>query len=76
MPFVKSTQTDSHGSFDFGILTSGHYTLTVDDENWGSSDWFDVEITSFPKETASVTVDISPNFPDCEGGHEFVVNTK
>ncbi|MBI3646991.1 MAG: hypothetical protein HY233_13670 [Acidobacteriales bacterium] len=76
MPLVKATETDSHGHFDFGVLETGHYTLIVDDEGWGHSNWFDVEIESLTQKTVSVTIDISPHFPDCKGGHEFIVNTK
>jgi len=73
IPLVKSTKTDDRGRFDFGTLSPGHYTLTIDDAERGSSDRFDVEITSMSSDTKSVTVDISPSFPDCKGGHEFVV---
>jgi len=76
MPLIKATQADSHGSFDFGLLQPGHYTLIVDNATWGYSDWFDFEITSSARETTSVTVDISPHFPDCQGGHELIVQTK
>jgi hypothetical protein len=76
MPLVKATETDAHGNFDFGVLKQGHYTLIADDEGWRHSDWFDVEIRSLSRETASVTIEISPHFPDCKGGHEFIVNTK
>jgi len=76
MPLIKATQADNRGSFDFGVLQPGHYTLIVDDDGWGHSDWFDFEITKLPKETDSVTIDISPHFPDCKGGHEFVANAK
>ena|SRR5436190_23347248 len=75
MPLVKATEADSHGSFDFGVLKPGHYTLIVDDAAWGHSDWFDFEVTSLPRETLSVTVDISPHFPDCKGGHELIVKS-
>jgi hypothetical protein len=60
MPLIKTTQADSHGSFDFGVLQPEHYTLVVDDDDWGRSDGFDFEITPLPQETVSVTVDISP----------------
>jgi hypothetical protein len=73
---VKKAVADREGNFDFGSWNQGHYTLVVDDARWGQSDWFDVEITKVPRETESVIVDISPNFPDCKGGHEFIVNSK
>ena len=76
MSLVKKAVADREGNFDFGSLNQGHYTLVVDDARWGHSDWFDVEITKLPRETESVIVDISPNFPDCKGGHEFIVNSK
>ena len=76
MPLVKATETDADGNFDFGSLNEGHYTLIVDDEAWGSSEWFDVEIKNLPQRTASVSIDISPVTPDCKGGHEFIVSLK
>ena len=76
MPLVKKLTADDDGNFDFGSLNQGHYTLIVDDASWGSSTWFDVEIKTLPQQTESVTVDISPNFPDCKGGHEFIINSK
>lgn len=76
MPLVKAMETDADGKFDFGSLDEGHYTLIVDDEVWGSSEWFDVEIKNLPQRTASVTIDISPVTPDCKGGHEFVVSPR
>jgi len=74
LPLVRAIQSDVHGGFDFGALPSGHYSLIAEDKRWGYSDRFDVEVTALPKETTSVIVDISPNFPDCKGGHEFIVN--
>ncbi len=76
MPLIKATQTDRHGSFNFGVLQPGHYTLVVDDEGWRHSDWFDFQVTNLPQEMATVTVDISQNFPDCKGGCELIVKTK
>jgi hypothetical protein len=68
---VKTVETDDHGSFDFGPLTLGHYTLRIDE-----SDLFDVEIKELPRKTESVTIDVSPINPDCKGGHEFIVRMK
>ena len=65
---VKTVETDDHGSFDFGPLALGHYTLRIDE-----SDLFDVEIKELPRKTESVTIDVSPINPDCKGGHEFNV---
>jgi len=72
MPFVKTETTDGDGRFDFGELKEGHYTLIVD---WPSEDanWFDVEITKPIKPTSAVKIDVSPVYPDCTGGHEFIV---
>ncbi len=75
MPLVKTTSTDSAGSFDFGPLQSGHYTMILDDGEWGHSDWFDVEVKDLPHKTKSITIDISPTFPDCKGGHEFIASS-
>lgn len=75
MPLVKTTKTDADGRFDFDEVAPGHYTLVVDDGGLGSSDWFDVEVKQPVKETATITIDVSPNFPDCKGGHEFIVRT-
>lgn len=70
-PAIKTVETDGKGMFDFGPLRTGHYTLAIDDE-----DWFDVEIKEQPHVTESVTIDVSPVYPDCTGGHEFIVRTK
>lgn len=63
---VKAVETDDQGSFDFGQLRIGHYTLRIDDDNS-----FDVEIKDLPQKTESVLIDASPVYPDCSGGHEF-----
>jgi hypothetical protein len=57
--------------FDFGPLRTGHYRLAIDDK-----DSFDVEIKELPQVTESVTIDVSPVYPDCTGGHEFIVRTR
>jgi hypothetical protein len=64
---IKTVETNDHGRFDFGSLKFGHYTLRVD------GDLFDVEIKDLPRQTESVTIDVSPIYPDCTGGHEFLV---
>ena len=71
MPLVKAVNTDKRGWFDFGELPKGHYTLVLD---WPPEheDSFDVEITAMPKKTTSVKIDVSPVYPDCTGGHEFM----
>lgn len=68
---VKITKTDVNGYFDFGEITPGLYTLVIDDNELGDQ-WFDVEIKQQAKQTRSVTIDVSPVFPDCTGGHEFI----
>jgi hypothetical protein len=73
---VKTVVTDTNGKLDFGTLRLGHYTLVADEENWGSSEWFDVELRDLPRVTEFVTIDVSPNFPDCTGGQEVVVKAK
>jgi hypothetical protein len=71
---VSTVETDGDGSFDFGPLKTGHYTL-IAEEDW-YEEWFDVEVKDLPKLTESVTVDVSPVLPDCTGGHEFIISTK
>ena len=70
-PIIKTVETDGEAMFDFGPLRAGHYTLAIDDE-----DSFDVEIKELPQVTDSVTIDVSPVYPDCTGGHEFSVRTR
>jgi hypothetical protein len=69
-PIIKTVETDGAGMFDFGPLRTGHYTLAIDDE-----DSFDVEIKGSPQVTESITIDVSPVYPDCTGGHDFIVRT-
>ena len=76
MPPIRSTRTDSKGHFDFGNVAPGHYTLIIYDDDWGWSDLFDVEVNPETEQTTSVTIDISPFFPDCKGGHEFFVRSR
>ena len=68
---IRTVETDHRGNFDFGPLRIGHYTLRIDD-----SVWFDVEVKDLPQVTESVTIDVSPFYPDCTGGHEFLVKTR
>jgi len=67
---IKTVETGDYGNFDFGVLAAGHYTLMI-----GGGTLFDVEIKEMPRATESVTIDISPVYPDCTGGHEFFAKT-
>jgi hypothetical protein len=51
MPLIKATHTDRQFSFDFGKLPAGRYTLILDDEGRGSSDWFDSKSAFCPGKT-------------------------
>ena len=70
VPLVRTIETDNDGRFDFGPVKTGHYTLVVE------NDHFDVEVKDLTHLTESVTIDVSPFYPDCTGGHEFIVKTK
>jgi len=72
-PFAR-TVANPAGEFEFAALKEGHYTLRI--RGGGMQDAFDVEITSKVPFTKEVTLDISPIFPDCSGGHEFEVQPK
>lgn len=71
---VKTVVADSDGKFDFGLLKPGHYFLKIDDDKGALSALFQIEIMSAPNLKTSVIIDISPNYPDCPGGHEFIVS--
>jgi len=71
-PTVRA-RTDENGWFDFGALPNGHYTLVARSGALGA--WFDVEITPAAARTKQVLIDVSPNFPDCKGGHQFLVTS-
>ena len=69
---VATASSDSSGHFDFGSsVPEGHYYLEISSADL--RDWFDVEIAKKVKSTKGVLIDISPNYPDCKGGHEFVI---
>jgi hypothetical protein len=68
---VAHTVANSAGEYDFGALKEGHYRLHVSGSDL--SDWFDIEITNKVPTTKQITIDISPNFPDCTGGHDIEV---
>jgi hypothetical protein len=70
---IAAVKTDGKGSFDFGSIPKGHYSLSIqvkDSDRMGG--WFDVEVTDEVKATRSITIDVSPINPDCTGGHEFI----
>jgi hypothetical protein len=72
---VKQVVADDHGNFDFGTLAVGHYALLI--ASTRGEEVFDVQVTTpLQKPTASVTIDVSPNYPDCTGGHEFISTTE
>ena len=60
---VKVVNTDGSGSFDFGTLPRGHYTLYINDP-WGDYSLFDIEIVSQPKPVNFEIIDISPVYPE------------
>jgi hypothetical protein len=74
-PPIKTVTTDKNGSFDFGSVPIGHYTLVIE-RPAVDGDFFDVEVNNRAAETSSVTIDVSPVDPDCKGGHEFMVHSK
>jgi hypothetical protein len=66
-------KTNRDGSFDFGRIPNGHYTLVVgvkDSDRMGA--WFDVEVTNAVRSTKKIALDVSPIQPDCTGGNEFI----
>jgi hypothetical protein len=65
---------NSSGEFEFIALKEGHYNLQI--KGGGMEDWFDIEITNKVPTTKQVIIDISPNFPDCTGGHEIDVQAE
>jgi hypothetical protein len=71
---LARTVANSAGEFEFATLKEGHYTLRI--KGGGMQDAFDVEITSKVPPTRNVTLDISPIFPDCSGGHWFEVQAE
>jgi hypothetical protein len=70
---VAVVKTDGHGSFDFGAIPKGHYSLSIDLKDPSRmGDRFDVEVTDGVKATKDIVIDVSPISPDCKGGHEFI----
>ena len=76
MVIVKTVKTNKDGKFDFGPLKEGRYKLTIRPAGWDGEDSLALQVKDMPKATDSVTLDVSPNSPDCPGGHEFLVSTK
>ena len=70
---VKAVVADSHGKFDFDLLKAGHYFLKIEDEKGELSAVFQIEVKDAPNPKESEIIDISLNYPDCTGGHEFIV---
>jgi hypothetical protein len=73
---VAAIKTDGHGSFDFGAIPKGHYSLAIDVKDHRMGGWFDVEVTDIVKPTKDIVVDVSPIAPNCAGGLEFIENKK
>jgi hypothetical protein len=74
MPLVKSLRTNDRGRFDFGDVQQGHYTLIIDwPGEWAN--WFDVEVTTLPRQTSNIVIDATIASPDCTGGHEFRISS-
>jgi hypothetical protein len=71
---LARTVANSAGEFEFGTLKEGHYALFI--KGGGMQDLFDVEITNKVPVTKLVTIDISPFFPDCKGGHEIEIQAE
>jgi len=70
---IAEITSGNDGSFDFGSIPPGHYSLVVEMKNSDRmGGWFDVEITESVRATKSVTLDVSPIHPDCSGGNEFI----
>jgi hypothetical protein len=70
---IAVVKTNKNGSFDFGSVPKGHYTLVVGvKDSYRMGGWFDVEVTDAVSATKSITIDVSPIHPDCTGGHEFI----
>jgi hypothetical protein len=70
---VTTVVADSHGKFDFGVIKRGHYFLKIDDEEAALSALFQIEVKDALNQKESEIIDISPNYPDCTGGHEFIL---
>jgi hypothetical protein len=69
---VAAVKSDEYGNFDFGAsVPEGHYFFAIEANDL--SDWYEVEITKKARPTKSVMIDIPPNYPDCKGGHEFII---
>lgn len=71
-PPLKIVHSDEKGRFDFGTLREGRYFVRFDDSHH-FEDGFNVEIQPAAPATHSILVDISPIYPSCKGGHEFLI---
>jgi hypothetical protein len=71
---ILTAKTDVNGWFELKDVKPGHFSINVKDEKLNG--WFDVEVTDKAKPTDFINIDISLNFPDCKGGHEFEIHTK
>jgi hypothetical protein len=70
---LKAVTTDTHGKFDFGSVKPSHYYLKIEDEKGPLSALFQVEVRDTQNPNQSEIIDVSPVYPDCTGGHEFIV---
>jgi hypothetical protein len=69
---VKTVLAGTDGTFDFGFLRPGHYYLKIDDEQNSLAESSEVEMNGPPNQEESQIIDISPVYPDCNAGHEFI----
>jgi hypothetical protein len=72
---LKTTTSNSDGKFDFGALPEGHYTMRIKTP-WGGDDSYDVQIVPGHSRRTTELIDISPNLPDCTGGHQFIITAQ
>jgi len=69
---IAEVKTNSKGTFDFGAVPDGHYSLGVSVQGSDSlGGWFPVEVTNKVGRTEEILLDVSPIHPDCTGGQEF-----
>ncbi|MDR3754764.1 MAG: hypothetical protein P4K93_06070 [Terracidiphilus sp.] len=68
---IARTKTGKNGEFDLSNAPDGHYFLDID-TLWGG-DTYTIQIVHRLQRNQSVLIDVSPVYPDCTGGHEFVI---